>query len=237
MVIESPSNTQAQTEVDPTHAALRASARPLEHIAGAAIGGHYRLAARSGILTGAGIVAGAPLFSVRWTQPAFLFVLTFLEAYLLPTAVFTAPGQELGLDGILSSGFTTADSAGTGISLTNSQRARRTNMSPSLINDIRIGSVTLLTAGVRTLDANPFVAGSGFANVQNVAAGTNYVNPSGGEPPFGFRYQPDMHRGEHPIVLGASEGLHIRNAVAFPAAGTATLIVNMGWAEVPLFGS
>jgi hypothetical protein len=234
MIIESPTNELAQQEVDLTHKAARVSARPLDHVLQQHVGGHYRLAARSGILTGAGIIADAPLFSLRWSSAQLQFVLLYLEAYLLPTVVFTA-AQELGIAGILASGFTAPDSAGTAILPGTSNRTRRNGMSISQVADMRIGSVTLLTAGTRVLDANDFIAGSGVANVVNAAAGTAYVNPSGGEPPFGFRYQPRVTEGEHPIVLAANEGLIIRNKIAFPAAGAATLIVNIGWAEVPQY--
>jgi hypothetical protein len=233
MIIESPTNELAQQEVDATHKAARVSLRPLDHVNGALAGGHFRLSARSGILTGAGIIADAPLFSLRWSSAQFQLVLLYLEAYLLPTVVFTA-AQELGVEGILASGFTAPDSAGTAILPGVANRTRRT-MGISQVADMRIGSVTLLTAGTRTLDANGFIAGSGVANVVNPAAGTAYVNPSGGEPPFGFRYQPRVADGEHPIVLAQNEGLIIRNKVAFPAAGAATLIVNLGWAEVPTY--
>jgi len=233
MVLEDPITPTAQQRVDPTHGAARVSVRPFDHLLAGVTGGHFRLAARSGVLTGAGIIADAPLFSMRWGSASMLFVLHYLEAYLLPTAVFTA-AQELGIGAVLASGFTAADSAGTAITLSTSNRVRR-NMGQSLISDARIGSTTLLTAGTRTLDGNDFAAGSGIVNVKNVAAGTEYINPGGGEPPYGFRYQPRVTEGEHPIVLTANEGLIIRNKVAFPAAGNATLIVNMGWAEVPAY--
>lgn len=235
-VIESPTRSNLQMEIDPTHKAARFSLRPLEHKgADDSVLGHYRVAARSGALTGAGIVANAPLFSMRWTDPKSLFVLTFLEAFFVPTVVFTA-AQELGLDAILATGFTVSDSAGTTLSLKERANAVRKNMPPSLIGDLRIAAATLLTAGTRTLDQNPFVAGSGLVNVVNAAAGTAYVNPGGGGPiPFGFQWAADLARGEHPIVLAKDEGLIVRNSVAFPAAGVAVLTVNMGFAEVAAY--
>ena len=236
MVIESPTNPLAQQEVDPTFKAARINARPLEFVnaAGSQIGGHYRLAAKSGTLTSAAVVADGALFSLRWTNPSLLFVLHYLEAYLLPTVVFTAQ-QEIGLDAILASAFTASDSGGTAILPGTSNRARRSNMGISQVTDMRIATTSVVTAGTRTLDANAFAAGSGLVNVVNAAAGTAYVNPGGGDPPFGLRYTPQVDRGEHPIVLSANEGIVVRNKVIFPAAGAAVLIVNMGWAEVPAY--
>ncbi len=236
MIIESITNPNARQEIDQTHQAARVSLRPIEHALTTAVGGHFRISARSGAITGAGVIANAPLFSMRWTQPSFLFVLTFLEAYYVPTVVFTA-AQELGLEAILASGFTASDSAGVGIGITgaSTNRVRRLGMQPSLITDLRIATTTLLTAGTRTLDAFGFCGGAGLVNVVNAAAGTAYVNPGGNVMPFGFRYEPTMERGEHPVVIASGEGLIVRNTIAFPAAGTVTLIVNMAWAEIPTF--
>jgi hypothetical protein len=233
MILESPTRSAVLLEIDRLFGAARASLRPVDHVSldGTRTFGHYRLAARSGAITGAAVVAGAPLFSLRWTAADAVLLLFFLEAYFVPTTLFTA-AQELGLDAILASGFTVADSAGTPIVPTSVSRARRGTMNPSLVDDLRIAATTLLTAGTRTLDTNPFVAGSGLANVVNAAAATEYVNPAGGAPPFGFRFEANLARGEHPIVLARDEGLLVRNAVAFPAAGAATLIVNGAYAEV-----
>ena len=74
-----------------------------------------------------------------------------------------------------------------------------------------------------------------FRSVVNAAAGTAYVNPGGGEIPFGFRWEANIARGEHPIVLQSNEGLRVRNTVVFPAAGTATLIVNLSWVEATTY--
>jgi hypothetical protein len=38
---------------------------------------------------------------------------------------------------------------------------------------------------------------------------------------------------EHPVTLRQNEGLLVRNVVIFPAAGVATLHVNLAWAELP----
>lgn len=233
-LVESVSRPGISQEVERSGAAL-ITIRPLDYLSrdGQRAFGHYRLAARSGALTGAGIVAGAPLFSLQWREKDSVLVLFYLLAYLVPTTVFTAQ-QELGLDANLVSAFTLADSGGTAIPPEGVSRSKRAGMNPSLVRDLRIATTTLLTAGTRVLDANPFVSGSGLANVVNAAAGTAYVNPGGGDPPFGFRYEPIVI-GEHPQVIGRDEGFLVRNAVAFPAAGVATLIVNAAWAEVPSY--
>jgi hypothetical protein len=231
MILESPTNPTVTQEVDPTSHAARVSLRPLEHDYGGRLLGHYRLAARSGVLTGTGIVAGAPLFSFRWTDATALAILTRLEARYVPTAAFTA-AQELGLDAILASAWSAADSSGTAVLPGTGGRMRRSGMGTSLVGDVRIAGTTLLTAGTRTLDAQPIAVGGGLVNDVNDAAETEYVNPSG---PYGFVLEANPARGEHPIVLAANEGLIVRNTVVFPAAGTATLLVSLAWAEVAAY--
>jgi hypothetical protein len=228
-IFGSGANSDVIQQIERTHQAARITIRPMEHnVSGSAVGGHYRIAARSGILTGAAIVAGAPLFSLRWADPKVM-VLTRLKAMLIPTSVFTA-AQELGLDAMHVTGFTIADSVGT--QLANPTKMRQI-MPSSSVSDIRIAAATLLTAGTRVLDANPFASGGGLVNVVNAAAATQYVNPnSGGTPAFGFDWAPNVEKGEYPLVLGTNEGILVRNTVIFPAAGTAILLVEAAWAEV-----
>lgn len=217
--------------IDKTHEAARMSLRPLDHMIGGKIRGHYRLSMRSGLITGAGVLADATLFSFRWADPAVLAVLTFLEAFYTPLVVFAAE-QELALKATQVSSFTARDSAGAAASLTGGSNRVRKNMGPSQVDEIRMATTTLLTAGTRTLDAQDFCAGGGLANVVNAAAGTQYVNPGGGPVPFGFRFAADLARGEHPIIMSQLDGFIIRNAVVFGATGTARLTVNMAWSEV-----
>ncbi|SRR6266446_41140 len=234
--IESQQNPGIVAEVDVTHRAERMSLRPLEHqtLQGKVLG-HYRFAARSGALTGTGVTAGGPLFSLRWGDATNFLVLTYLSAQYVPTVLFTA-FQELGLDAAIVRGFTVADTAGTAITLTGNSNKTRTAMAPSLVSDLRIGATTILTAsGSKTVDGQPFAAGSGGVNQVNAAAATAYINPSYGAIPYGFSWEANAARGEHPIVLAANEGINVRNAVVFPAAGTAVLIVNMAWAEVAAY--
>lgn len=234
MNLESPTSPLAIQEVDAQHQAARMSLRPWATGVGGAARGHYRAKVATGGMTSATVTSGAPVGAFRWMDPKHSMILTFLEAFWVPTTAFTA-AQALGVDAMLASGFTAMDSGGTAFDLSTASRARRT-MPPSLFGagDCQMGTATLLTAGTRTLDALPFVAGMGIVNVVNAAAGTQYLNPGQmGRSAFGFAYEPDMARGEHPIVIGYREGLILRNILIFPAAGVAGLQVNIGWCEVP----
>lgn len=224
-------NLPVVQQIDPSQQAARVSVRPLEHAAfGGVSGGHYRFSGRSGAITAATVVAGAPLFSFRWAPVGStnFCVLTRLVAFYIPTTVFTA-AQELGLDAMHVTGFTVADSTGSTITPTKMRQI----MPASLVADMRIAGTNLLTAGTRTLDSNAFIAGGGLVNVVNAAAATAYVNPNGGGlPQFGFDYCPNVMNGEYPMVLAPNEGFLVRNTVIFPAAGAATLVVHGAYAEV-----
>lgn len=226
-------NADTEWQIDRTNRALRVSMRPWEHDSG----GHYRVAGRSGALTGAAVAAASPLFSLRWSDTAKLCALLRLRAFYIPTTVFTA-AQELGLDLAHVTGFTTSDSAGTAITPIPVRQKGAGAMNASAVTDARIAAATLLTAGTRTVDpASVLEIGGGGVNIVNAAAGTAYVNPnSGGMCPFGFDYDP-LLRGEMPLILSTNEGFLVRNTVVFPAAGVATLVVVASLCEFPANGA
>lgn len=221
-------NNDKEAQVDVSHRALRVSVRPWEHD----VGGHYRVAGRSGALTSATVLAAGPLFSVRYSPTGGMgLALLRLKAFYVPTVVFTA-AQEIGLDLVHVTGFTASDSAGTPIVPV----ATKKSMTASSITDARIAAATVLTAGTRAVDASVLEVGGGLVNVVNAAAATAYVNPnSGGSYAFGFDYDP-LVRGEMPLILQKDEGFLVRNTVVFPAAGAATLVVVAHVCEFPLAG-
>lgn len=190
--------------------------------------GQYRIGVSSGLITGAAIVAGAPLFSARWGSTTRLAVITRLSAYYVVTTAFTGV-QELGLEAVLARGFTASDSGGTALTLTTNNAKMRTSQDTSSFTDIRIAAATLLTAGTRTLDTQAIEGFSGISHDPNAAAGTAQIVA---QPWLGFDWMATPANGEHPIVLAQDEGVVVRNTIAFPAAGAVRLWVKMAWAEV-----
>lgn len=216
-------------QIDRYHQASRVSIRPLEHDAG----GHYRLAARSGALTSATVTAGGPLFAFRWTTAGFNALIHRVRACYVPTVAFTAQ-QELGLDMVHVAGWTTPDTGGTNLTSSPMRKSMPADPSSGTTN-LQIATTTILAAGTRTVDANAIEAGGGLVNVVNAAAGTAYINPnSGATPAFGFDFEVHVERGSMWLTLGYGEGFLIRNTVAFPAAGAATLIVNVVYSMIPV---
>lgn len=230
MFLEDQRRPGVSAGIDPLHRAVLASLRPLGHGSDPDVGGHFRAAFRSGAITGTDVDAGDPLFALQWTSRDFLFVLLALEAWLIPTVVFTGI-QEIGVDAIIARNITAAATGGTALSVPNqSNRARALNMQSSRVGDLRIADTNVLTAGTYTVDTNPFEIGSGIVNWDNADPSSvgDFLNPV---TPYGFRHAPGPL--EHPIVLAANEGLLIRDLVDFPAAGTVRLHVKLAWAEVP----
>lgn len=194
--------------------------------------GQYRIGASSGLITGAGVIAAAPVFSARWgNATGKLCVITRLSAYYVVTTAFTAV-QELGLEAVIARSFTASDSAGTAVTLTTNNAKMRVTQDTSAFTDVRIAAATLLTPGTRTLDASPIDGFSGISHDPNAAAGTAQII---GQPWLGFDWMATPSNGEHPLMLKQDEGIVIRNTVAFPAAGAARLWVKMAWAEVDAY--
>lgn len=217
-------------EIDATYRAQRVSNRPLDHLTL----GHYRIGQSTGLLTGTGVTAGGTLFSARWTDATRLAVLTRLSARFTVTTIFSAP-QEIGVDAIIARSWSAADSAGTALTLGGNNQKMRTSMGSTLFTtaaEMRIGAATIVTAGTRTLDANPIIGGSGVTHDLNVAGGTNQLIAT---PSIGFDFFAEPADGEHPIVLAQNEGIVIRNTVVFPAAGVARLWIQMVWTEVAAY--
>lgn len=215
-------------EVDASWRALRSSNRPLEHGGR----GHYRLGVASGLLTGTGVTAGGTVFSARWSDSSRLFVLLKLSArYVVTTTFGAAIIQELGLDAIVARSWTASDSAQTAVVIAGNDQKSRTSLATSLFaaGDVRIGNTSIITAGTRTLDSNPFVGMSGISSDLNATAATSQLVAG---PNIGFEWMADASLGEHPIVLAQSEGIVVRNTVTFLATGAMRLWIQMVWAEV-----
>ncbi len=145
-------------QVDPTHDAARLSIRPLEHVIAGMIGGHYAMVATYSN-TAAKPAAGSDVFSMRWTDSRFYFVLLRLTAFNLVTTAYTAAGaQDLSL--YVARDFSVSPSAGTQvIPLAGGQVVRSGNMKKTGLDGssgvLWVSSGDLLTTGTRTLDTQP----------------------------------------------------------------------------------
>jgi hypothetical protein len=184
--------------------------------------GHYKLAQVIGLL--ATQAANGTLFSFRWGNASNLCVITSLRISLVQTAAATAtimPTYQV----FWARSFSASDTSGTAVTLTGNNMKQRTSMGTTLVTDIRFSAAAAgLTAGTRTLDSAP---------VLTLLTNSTITTPNS------TIYANDLdldNRGVHPMVFAQNEGFIVRGpTVVFGAAGTANLVVEVGWAEVAGF--
>lgn len=215
MILENPNDPRVQAIVDPTHGALRTALRPLDHLAGEHIGGHYRLAMTTGLTTV--LNAADAILALRWTEPDRAFVLHRLRAYASLTTAF-GTAQENSIDLVKVVNLSANWTGGTAMVL-NSQNQKGRNMAGTRINDLRVANATALTPGTGLSESNAlskviFNLGNALGN----AAADDLFSLAPGA--------------EHPLVLEAGQGLLVRIGVTQGATGVVRFAFVMDWAEV-----
>ena len=218
MAIQIQGNGGTVAEVDGTsYRAQRITQRPID----AGTLGHYKLAVNVALVAAQAV--NGTLFSFRWADATRLCALQFVRLRCLQTAAATAtimPNFEV----VQARSFSASDSAGTSILPTLNNAKRRTSMGATLLTDLRISALAAgVTAGTRTLDAQPVMI---LPTSQTITTPNATIHES----------LFDSTDGDHPLIFAANEGFIVRGpTVAFGAAGTANLIVNIGWVELAAF--
>jgi hypothetical protein len=199
------------TVVDPTQGALHVSQRPQE------LTGEYTASLVSGALTviAAGTATTGHLAALRWAQ-ATPCLIHSVDIEFLVTTGFTA-AQALGFSLFKLTGYSVAHTAGTATVLGTTGK-KRTTQANSLVSDLRIAAAVALTAGTHTLDTAPVGQARFFTGA--ATAGTRLQQRLLMTDPLGY-----------PLVLGANEGLLIRNEILMGAGGVGTLTATINWRE------
>lgn len=181
--------------------------------------GSYSITVKSGVMA-AGLGAAAPILAFLWkpTTPATALALIRrikFGMFNLGTG-FTA-GDVL-LDFFVARAFTVQDTGGGAVTLTTNNAKLRTAYGTTQAA-IQASTTATLSAGTRTLDANPLRSLFGVVANSAFAATLNDTEV--------FRAQP----GEMPLTLaGSGEGFVIQATV--PATGTWTWGCAIDWDEV-----
>ncbi len=216
MAIQIQGNGAVVAEVDgTTFRALRVNNRPLDY----GSFGMYRFSTAIPLVVTQ--AANGTLLSFRWGDATRFCVPMFFRLQALQTAAATAtifPVFQI----FIARTFTASDSAGTAMTLTTNSFKKRTTMGTTLVTDIRASAVAAgLTVGTRTLDANPIL---------EVVTQQTITTPNANL----YRNELDLTNGaDMPYVFAQNEGFIVRGpSTVFGAAGTATLIVDVAWAEV-----
>lgn len=212
----------------------RSESRPID----VGVLGAYQISVASGTMA-AGLAAASPVFSCRWGDATRTMLLHRVGLIAWNAGTAFAAGLTT-FDLIVARSFTVSDSAGTSVLPTGNNQKKRTSFGTTLITDLRQSSTATLTAGTRTLDAQPLSQIRGAVQ----ATATNYLFvPASGHPMTAAAIAAtgtygagplDLFRPEignsWPLVLVQNEGFIIRATV--PATGTWSFVVEMEWSEV-----
>jgi hypothetical protein len=210
-------NSNVVAEVDANTRALHVTVRPED----VGSNGAYSIGQSNGATQmAAGLAANAPILSLRWTHASKILLVKRVQLSMGAGATAFAAGvAQFHL--FVARSFTVVDSGGTSILPSGNQNKLRTSYATTNLQDLRISATATLTAGTRTLDANPIAS-----IVQGVpaVAGQQILAPY---PLF------EARPGEMPIQLVTNEGLVLQATV--PATGVWFFGIKLDLAEVDTY--
>ena len=195
---------------------------PVGHTGG---GGYYQMSLQTGLLA-VGLAAAAPIFSFRWApiqNPQFSGAarcqLKFFKLQWMVMTTFSTP-QLVELDTFVAKSFTDSDTGGVQVLPASGDQKRQKRYADSLFvggGDIRISQTAALSAGTRTLEAQPFSSIPGWA----AAAGSG--------PPIPIYEEFNEHH--VPQVFEPNQGFIVVNKILTANAGVIQFWIDIGWME------
>lgn len=201
--------------------------------------GSYSMANLTGTFA-AGLAAASPIYSMRWGDATRAMLLRRISLIARNVTTAFAAGATL-FELVVARSFTVSDSLGTSILPTGNSQKRRTSFGTTLITDLRISNTAALTAGTRTLDAQPVSLIRGMVPATSINypfVGKGITNiPGASTVAFALDWQ-DLFvldiSSEWPLVFVQNEGFIIRATV--PGTGTWEAGVLMEWSEIATTG-
>jgi hypothetical protein len=184
--------------------------------------GSYRLSTTIALTVSQ--AANGTLFSFRWGDASRICVIQDIRIQFMQTAAATATIMPV-FSVFQARAWSVSDSAGTALTLTTNSFKKRTSMGTTLVTDIRKSALAAgLTAGTRTLDADP---------IMQLPVSSTITTPNASL----YVVDLDLDSGTaHPLVFAQNEGFIIQGpSVAFGVAGTANLAVDVAWTEIAAF--
>jgi hypothetical protein len=219
MAIQLQGNGGTTAEVDgTTFRALRSVQKPLDYGAF----GSYRLSTTIALVVTQ--AANGTLFAFRWGDATRLCVIQDIRLQFMQTAAATATIMPV-FSVFQARSWSVSDSAGTALTLTTNSFKKRTSMGTTLVTDIRKSALAAgLTAGTRTLDADPII---------QLPVQSTITTPNASL----YTVDLDLDSGTaHPLIFAQNEGFIVQGpSVVFGAAGTANLAVDVAWTEIASF--
>ena len=195
--------------------------------------GKFRVAAMSGLLTG--LAAGNPVFSARFAPAGTANVRALIAGLRLKSQILT-PGSAAGeftFAAYVARSFTASDTGGTSVlpanaSLNNMLSSISDSNSSSNFTDMRVATTGTLTAGTRTLDANPMLV-LPAAQIATTPTQQSY-NETVWEPSSDQRFGLNL-QGQTGGVAANAEGIVVTTVTAFAAAMVVRFIAELEWYE------
>jgi len=167
--------------------------------------------------------ADVTVASVRWTADDDVMVIKKLRVGYVCAVAFTTP-QLVDVGVYIARNWQTSDSGGTVIIPAVPNTGELDSQSgPSAIAQIdgRIAALTPVSAGVRTLDAHPFMTVSGFPTATAGVVSSNQVEWTFGDTAASY-----------PVVLRCNEGIVCNLLTTMGAAGRMAFYFDIEWDEV-----
>jgi len=179
--------------------------------------GIYRVSHLSGTIA-AGLGAASEILQFRWTSPTKL---ALIHRILLDGLAGSATAFASGfgkIDAVIARAWTADGSGGADLTMTTNNAKLRTSMATSAVGVIRGATTAALTAGTKTLDAQPFgLLSLAFGTVVSVQYALQV-------PLFDA-----MAGAQQPLALATEEGFVVRATV--PGTGTWQVGITVEWAE------
>lgn len=185
-----------------------------------ASGGSFSLGQVSGTMA-AGLAGNSEIFHFRWTSASANAVVRSVKFCVVCAGTAFAVGIPTFTLTIARS-WSADGTGGTAVALGGNNNKRRQSFASSQIasGNIRVSTTAALTAGTKTLDANPI----------STIVGGNHTSTAGLLVEAGtFLWGRDTSD-EYPVLLAQNEGLVIRASV--PATGTWGFAPCVEWAEL-----
>lgn len=226
-IIEGPGSGQLAEVGGVAASAIHCVAKPQDYGAF----GHYQWEGVTGTI-GAGLGASSHVLQLRWTvSSSYALIHEVTVNYLRSVTAFAAGDITLNLAGVRA--WTVDGTGGSVVSFASQANALRSSMGAAQLG-LRMATTAALTAGTSTVDANSIAHRVMIANTTaNAIQNTMTLAPATGMGIPISLFRADVASGEHPIVLGAFDGLVLRATV--PATGTWIMSAKVKWSEVAAF--
>lgn len=219
--------------VDALRGALRFSISPPDHSdANNNLLGFYKAGQISGAVVSLG--AAGHLASFRWTDTTRVAVLIRIRAGWVVNAAITA-ATAMDMQAVMARGFTvdfTTNSTQISLAAVTNTNKMRANMGTTILGALgpRILTTAAMSGQTLTADAAPF-AYTVWVNQPSGNATVTQALGVGGAMQTLYEWTPI----EHPVVLGANEGVLLQPVTAGPVTGSVKYYTQWEWAEFALF--